>query len=157
MKKSKSKYAMGGPVSSGMPQSTAPVLKSYMGAMNPKKIIEAANKQVAKQTSAAVPPQRGSVAQGGQTAGAGIQNMMPKPAPRPSDYRVGPLQFGRPGGVVNPLVGMQERDVRPMRVPPRMQPSAPRPVSPGGGYKAGGRVDGCAMRGKTKCKIKSYK
>lgn len=73
----------------------------------------------------------------GGPVGAG---MMPAPQPRPSDYSIGPLRFG----------GMQERDVRPMRAPPRMQPSAPRPVGPGGGYKAGGKVDGCATRGKTK-------
>lgn len=83
----------------------------------------------------------------GGPVGAG---MMPAPQPRPSDFRVGPLQFGRPGGVVNPLGGMQEREPRPMRVPPRMQPSKPGAVGPGGGYKKGGRVDGCATRGKTK-------
>ena len=73
----------------------------------------------------------------GGPVGAG---MMPAPQPRPSNYNIGPLRFG----------GMQEREGRPMRVPPRMQPSAPRPVGPGGGYKKGGQVDGCAMRGKTK-------
>lgn len=82
---------------------------------------------------------------------------MPAPMPRPSDFRVGPLQFGRPGGINNPLSAMPEREARPMRVPPRMQPNAPRPVGPGGGYKSGGKVDGCAMRGKTKGTMKSYK
>ena len=80
-------------------------------------------------------PKPEKYAMGGPVA-AGI----PAPQPRPSDYSIGPLRFG----------GMQEREVRPMRVPPRMQPNAPRPVGPGGGYKKGGQVDGCAMRGKTK-------
>lgn len=79
----------------------------------------------------------------GGPVGAG----MPAPQPRPSNYSIGPLRFG----------GMQESEARPMRVPPRMQPSAPRPVGPGGGYKSGGKVDGCATRGKTKGTMKSYK
>ena len=73
--------------------------------------------------------------------------MMPTPQPHHTNNSIGPMRFG----------GMQEREPRPMRVPPRMQPNAPRPVGPGGGYKKGGAVDGCAMRGKTKGTMKSYK
>lgn len=32
----------------------------------------------------------------------------------------------------------------------RMRPQAPAPVGPGGGYKKGGKIDGCATRGMTK-------
>jgi len=32
----------------------------------------------------------------------------------------------------------------------RMRPNAPAPVGPGGGYKKGGKIDGCATRGMTK-------
>lgn len=97
---------------------------------------------------AGIPPQRGSVAQAGPTAGAGIQNIMPNPTPRPSDFRVGPLQFGQAGSFDNPLNRMLRGNSE--MVPPKMKPSLPGAVGPGGGYKKGGRVDGCATRGKTK-------
>lgn len=32
----------------------------------------------------------------------------------------------------------------------RIRPGAPSPVGPGGGYKKGGKIDGCATRGMTK-------
>jgi hypothetical protein len=32
----------------------------------------------------------------------------------------------------------------------RMRPKTPAPVGPGGGYKKGGKIDGCATRGMTK-------
>ena len=119
-KKKPDAYAMGGPVGAGM---QAPM---------------------------------GRTAQAGPTAGPGIRQRgpeIPSPMPRPSDYRVGPLQFGQAGMMGNPLGNMLRgggADGAGAMVPPRMQPSLPGAVGPGGGYKKGGRVDGCATRGKTK-------
>ena len=117
--------------------------------------------------------------------------VMPTPQPRPSDYRIGPLQFGGAGGMGGfggagspvgatgmPPGGPMGGD-RPMREPRgmenmkeaikdrlgglsgrfagmggRMRPQAPAPVGPGGGYKKGGKIDGCATRGMTKGKNK---
>lgn len=53
----------------------------------------------------------------------------------------------RMGGLRDRLAGIGQR----------VRPNAPRPVAAGGGYKKGGAVDGCAIRGKTNCKTKSYK
>jgi len=99
---------------------------------------------------------------------------MPTPQPRPSDFKVGPLQFGGAGGMGNPglpmgatmpLSGVLPGGGRPMRnqrgmegleqamqnrMGGRMRPKSPTPVGPGGGYKKGGKIDGCATRGMTK-------
>ena len=121
--------------------------------------------------------------------------VMPTPQPRPSNFTVGPLQFGGPGGFggagspvgatgMPPAGPMYSSDRnRPMRdqrdmdnmkqkikeglgdrmgglrdrlagLGQRMRPNAPRPVAAGGGYKKGGKIDGCAVRGMTKGKNK---
>ena len=128
--------------------------------------------------------------------------VMPTPQPRPSNYSIGPLQFGGPGGyggagspvgatgmppggpmgrgmyssdrtrpvrdgrgmedmkqkikerlggLGDRMGGLRER-VQDMRT--RVRPNAPSPVGAGGGYKKGGKIDGCAMRGMTKGKKK---
>lgn len=93
------------------------------------------------------------------------------PTTRPSSYSIGPLQFG--GGQDGNMAGMLQSRPRlaemaqrlranpvragrpgPLPANPRVQPAAPKPVGPGGGYKKGGRIDGCAMKGKTKGKSK---
>ena len=110
--------------------------------------------------------------------------VMPTPLPRPSDFRVGQLQFGgvgdanMPGNMGNyssPMNRPMLNDGRPMReqrgmenmrqvvkyrlkempekfdgMNKRMRQNAPAPVGPGGGYKKGGKIDGCATRGMTK-------
>jgi hypothetical protein len=53
--------------------------------------------------------------------------------------RLGGLS-GRLGGLSGRFAGMGGR----------MRPQAPAPVGPGGGYKKGGKIDGCATRGMTK-------
>jgi hypothetical protein len=119
--------------------------------------------------------------------GGMVATGMPAPKPRPSDFRVGPLQFGGAGGMGgyggagSPVgaTGMPPGGPmgggRPMREPRgmenmrqsvmdrlgslsgkfdgmggRMRPNVPAPVGPGGGYKKGGKIDGCATRGMTK-------
>lgn len=183
--KKKSKYASGGSVGSHRadprPMSLADRIKESRARTS------AAIGDAPAPKPAPRPQKPKPYAEGGMVATG-----MPAPQPRPSDFRVGPLQFGGPGGMGGyggagspvgapgmPPAGPMPGGGRPMRdqrgmedmknamkdrlgglsgrfagMGGRMRPNAPAPVGPGGGYKKGGKIDGCAMRGMTKGKNK---
>jgi hypothetical protein len=174
--KNKSKYASGG--------APKPMTMAERVADRNRRMAEAMG-DAPKPKPAPRPQKPKPYAEGGMVATG-----MPAPQPRPSDFRVGPLQFGGAGGMGGyggfggagspvgatgmPPGGPMGGD-RPMREPRgmenmkeaikdrlgglsgrfagmggRMRPNAPAPVGPGGGYKKGGKIDGCATRGMTK-------
>lgn len=167
MKKCGKKYASGGSVQS----SPKPMTLAERIAERNRRMAEAMGD--APKPKPPPPPKKPKpYADGGMVKPA----VMPTPQPRPSNYSIGPLQFGGMGGAGSPMTtppadGRSQRegrlgrglDVGAMRerfaerfpkIAQRMRPSVPSPVGAGGGYKKGGKIDGCAMRGMTKGKKK---
>jgi hypothetical protein len=190
--KNKSKYASGG--------APKPMTMAERVADRNRRMAQAMG-DAPKPKPAPRPQKPKPYAEGGMVATG-----MPTPQPRPSNFTVGPLQFGGPGGFgggnmggagsgssaldMYKSMGVGPRNPagptgmppggpmgggRPMREPRgmenmrqsvmdrlgslsgkfdgmggRMRPNVPAPVGPGGGYKKGGKIDGCATRGMTK-------
>jgi hypothetical protein len=209
--KNKSKYASGG--------APKPMTMAERVADRNRRMAEAmGDAPKPKPKPAPKPAKPKPYAEGGMVATG-----MPTPQPRPSNFTVGPLQFGGPGGFgggnmggagsgssaldMYKSMGVGPRNPagptgmppggpmgggRPMRdqrgisggndmnfaqnmkqdimqkmkdrlgdrmggigdrmegIRNRVRPNAPAPVGPGGGYKKGGKIDGCATRGMTK-------
>jgi len=187
--KKKSKYASGGPVQANPKPTTFPDLIADRNRRMAEAMGDAPKSKLPTPAKKPKP-----FAGGGMVVPTGI----PTPQPRPSNFTVGPLQFGGPGGyggAGSPVGatgtppggsmggGMYSSDrTRPVRdgrgmedmkqkikerlgglgdrmgglrermqdIRTRVRPNAPAPVGAGGGYKKGGKIDGCAMRGMTK-------
>jgi hypothetical protein len=192
--KNKSKYASGG--------APKPMTMAERVADRNRRMAQAMGDAPKPKPKPAPKPQKPKpYAEGGMVATG-----MPAPQPRPSDFRVGPLQFGGAGGMggyggagspvgatgmppggpmgggrpmrdqrgisggndMNFAQNMKQDIMQKMKdrlgdrmggigdrmegIRNRVRPNAPAPVGPGGGYKKGGKIDGCATRGMTKAR-----